>query len=674
VTQGEQFQKYQNSRKAVGRAALGALLALGTMTTSHAWAQQPASPVVRDAPVSAVAAARDAMQRKQWQALPSLVARALSQNDPLAIYAQYWLLRYQLDVPAPFMPAKEVEAFLQRHAGAYLADRLRGDWILAAARSGDFATVRRLGEVRASNAQIDCARLTARHLGGQRATAQEAVAVFAPGAACWSLVNRLVADRVLGWEPLTAQMRNAIEIDKTADARRFAAYVFTPEQLKTYDAILRDPLAWLARRGRTAAAQNQADRELLSIALARAARKDRDAADKALRTTWAALLPPADLRWVYSQFALIAALNLDPRADRWYRDAGLDVSMTEYNHAWRVRSALRRPNIDWKWVRAAIARMPASQQAEPAWVYWDARALAADGQTDAAQTRYASLAGKHHFYGQLAAEELGSVITVPPAPAPVTPEELAEARAHPGLQRAIALFRAGWRQEAMPEWNFSLRGMNDRQLLAAAELAREAQIYDRVVNTSDRTTGVADFSQRFIAPFEARVTAQAREIDLDPAWMYGLIRQESRFIMDARSHVGASGLMQLMPATAKWTARRVGMTDFHPSRINELDVNTKLGAHYLNIVLQDLGGSQVLASAGYNAGPGRPKLWRSRLIHAVEGAIFAETIPFSETRDYVKNVMSNATYYAALFSGKPQSLKARLGQVAPSPVLVSQVP
>jgi len=468
-------------------------------------------------------------------------------------------------------------------------------------------------------------------------------------------------------------MRDAIEIDKTADARRFASLIFTPEQLKSYDAILRDPLAWLKRRG-THEAKSLADRELLVIALARAGRKDRDGTDTALRKTWARLLPQSDQQWLRSQLALFAALNLDARADGWYREAGLNVRMTEYNHAWRVRSALRQAKIDWRWVRAAIARMPLSQQAEPAWLYWDARALAATGKNNAARARYLSLAGQHHFYGQLAAEELGRVITVPTAPAPVTQEELTQARAHPGLQRAIALFRAGWRQEAAPEWNFSLRGMNDRQLLAAAELARQEHLYDRVVNTSERTVDVVDFSQRFITPFEAQVSAQARDIALDPAWVYGLIRQESRFIVDARSYVGASGLMQLMPATAKWTAKRIGMTDFHPSRINEFDVNTKLGANYLNIVLQDLGGSQVLASAGYNAGPSRSKLWRSRLSHPVEGAIFAETIPFSETRDYVKKVMSNATYYAALFSGEPQSLKARLGQIAPAPVRVSQIP
>src|SRR5690606_14419542 len=176
-----------------------------------------------------------------------------------------------------------------------------------------------------------------------------------------------------------------------------------------------------------------------------------------------------------------------------------------------------------------------------------------------------------------------------------------------------------------------------------------------------------DVSQRFIAPFEGRVSEKAKEIGLDAAWVYGLIRQESRFITNARSRVGASGLMQLMPATAKWVAGKIGMKDFKPSSVNDFDTNTILGTRYLDMVLRDLGGSQVLASAGYNAGPGRPVRWRATLPGPVEGAIFAETIPFTETRLYVKHVLSNAVYYATLFTGEPHSLKERLGTISPAP-------
>ena len=260
---------------------------------------------------------------------------------------------------------------------------------------------------------------------------------------------------------------------------------------------------------------------------------------------------------------------------------------------------------------------------------------------------------------------------MPPVPAPVTTEELEAVQNNIGLQRAIRLFHLGARTEAVPAWNFYLRGMNDRQLRAAAEMARREHIYDRVINTSLLAQNENDVTQRYLAPFEGRVSAKAKEAGLEPAWVYGLIRQESRFIMDARSRVGASGLMQLMPATAKWVARKIGMKNFKPSSVNDFDTNTILGTRYLGIVLNGLDGSEMLATAGYNAGPGRPKQWRERLPGPVEGAIFAETIPFTETRLYVKHVLANTVFYALKFTGKPQSLKARLGTVSPS--TVSQV-
>ena len=158
----------------------------------------------------------------------------------------------------------------------------------------------------------------------------------------------------------------------------------------------------------------------------------------------------------------------------------------------------------------------------------------------------------------------------------------------------------------------------------------------------------------------------------DPAYVYGLIRQESRFVTVARSGVGASGLMQIMPATARWTAKKIGMTGFSPEQVYDSRTNVVLGVNYLNLALESFQNSKPLAAAAYNAGPGRPKRWRE-LGGTMEGAIWAENVPFTETRDYVKKVLANTTIYAALISGKPQSLKAELGQVGPAPVTVANL-
>jgi len=205
--------------------------------------------------------------------------------------------------------------------------------------------------------------------------------------------------------------------------------------------------------------------------------------------------------------------------------------------------------------------------------------------------------------------------------------------------------------------------MGDRELLAAAQFACDRQIWDRCINTSDRTKGEIDFDQRFPMPCRETVTKRAQSINLDPAYVYGLIRQESRFIMDARSGVGASGLMQVMPATARWTAKKIGLEGFTQDQLNDRDTNIAIGTAYLKFALDDLNGSMPMAAAAYNAGPGRPRTWRNGPV--LDAAIWAESIPFSETRDYVKKVLSNTTNYAAMLTGQPQSLKARLGTVGP---------
>ena len=273
---------------------------------------------------------------------------------------------------------------------------------------------------------------------------------------------------------------------------------------------------------------------------------------------------------------------------------------------------------------------------------------------------------------------------MPTRPAPLSAEEKDAARLNASLNRGAYAITLGLRGEGVREWNYATNlhqrgGMSERELLAAAQFACDRQIWDRCINTSERTKNETDFDQRFPMPFRDAVIKRAQGISLDPAYVYGLIRQESRFIMDARSGVGASGLMQVMPATARWTARKIGLDGFTPNQINDRDTNITIGTAYLKLALDDLGGSMAMAAAAYNAGPSRPRSWRGQAgSPTLDAAIWAENVPFSETRDYVKKVLSNTTNYAAILTGQPQSLKARLGTVGPrdasQPEVVKDLP
>jgi soluble lytic murein transglycosylase len=286
-------------------------------------------------------------------------------------------------------------------------------------------------------------------------------------------------------------------------------------------------------------------------------------------------------------------------------------------------------------------------------------------------TALQSIAGPQGFYEQLASEELGKKIVLPPRPLPPQPQETAAAKANPLLQRALYAIKIGLRQDGVREWNYATglvdsagqRGrLNERERLAAAQLACDQAIWDRCINTSERSVQM-DVMQRYPMPFKEDVVEAANSIGLNSAYVYGLIRQESRFILDARSSVGASGLMQVMPATAKWTAKRMGMKNFRPEQLQQRKTNIAIGTYYLKLVLDNFQGSMPMAAAAYNAGPSRPKRWRNG--PEMEGAAWAECIPFSETRDYVKKVLANTTLYAGLIQNEPQSLKSKLGMVGP---------
>lgn len=598
---------------------------------------------------------------------------------PEALYAEYWLLKLKLADTRALPPDAEVAAFIQLNEGTYLAEKLRGEWAVQLLQRGDLAKLQSAAlplldrEPVTDDAGPPCALQFVRQLRGdlQLDRARELILRKDAADACFTLYDRLLEAKVVDRDHMQGLLRDALERNQLSTVRRLAPYLYDTAALRQFNLALDKPQQWLARQ-RPPLSQ-RLEQELVTVALARLIRDDAQAQDDAFELRWARQLPPDDAQWVRGQLALAHAKNLEPDALRYYKRVPVQA-LSDEALAWRVRSALRAPFPDWREILAFIDEMPPALRAQSAWVYWRARALSALRRDDEATQGFRSLAGNFDFYGQLAAEALGERPRLPPSATTLSVDERQAAKANPGLRRALVLFQAGVRTEAVREWNYALRGMSDRELLAAADLARREQIPDRAINTADRTQREHDFTLRYPMPYRDLMTTHTRRNAIDEAWVYGLIRQESRFMIDARSGVGASGLMQLMPATARWVAKRIGLNGFGTHAINDMNTNILLGTTYLKTVLDGLDDSPVLASAAYNAGPGRPRRWRANLRKPVEGAIFAETIPFTETRDYVKKVLANATWYDLLLSGQPQSLRARLGTIGANSVINGQAP
>ena len=621
---------------------------------------------------------RDAFRRADKARLAALLPQA--RGHALEPWAAYWALKARLEEAS----AAEVDEFLARYPGSYQEDRLRNDWLLLAGKRRDWATFSahyprfRMRDDREVRCYALAADIAAGQAPGAAAAAQLRRDWFAQRElddGCLYAAGLLHQAGVLPYQDLWHKARLAMEANRPSLARAAAA-LDAPQLAPDVAALAQNPLRYLGARAGVGTHKGQ---ELVVLALIRLATQAPEQAAQQLETKWSVQLDPDDRHWVWGVIGKWAALGPADLAPAYFGRVTREADLSDELLAWKARAALRAG--DWRGVLRAVDAMREPAADDGAWVYWRARArqalarpgAAGDAERAAARAGFEQLAGAaggHGFYEKLALEELGRPLTAPPAPPPLTADERAAARRHPGLNRALLAIALGLRADGVREWNYWTNlhqpgGMGERELLAAADFACARQVWDRCINTSERTRGVVDFGQRFPTPHREAVLRQAQAIGLDPAYVYGLIRQESRFVTDARSGAGASGLMQVMPATARWTARRIGLDGFAPAMINDRDTNLLIGTSYLKLALDDFQGSLPLAAAAYNAGPGRPRAWRNG--PTLEGAIWAENIPFSETRDYVKKVLSNTTDYAALLTGQPQSLKGRLGQVGPLP-------
>jgi soluble lytic murein transglycosylase len=609
---------------------------------------------------------QQAFRKNDAKRLSTLLPQA--RGHVLEPLAAYWDMRTRLDTAS----TSEIRSFLNTYAGSYYEDRLRNDWLQQLGKRRDWATFTaeyprfRMRDDR----EVRCYALATEAMNSKADVAEEALRLWytqrEADDGCTYVAEHLHSGRQIQALDLWRKARIVMDANRPRAAQA-AVDIEAPRLSEQVALIHADPAKYLDKR---IIAVTRSRKELAVLALIRLAAKDPDEAADLLSRRWAIQLSQEERNWTWAVIGKQAAQKLQDNAASYFAKVQKDSDLNDDLLAWKVRAALRQGQ--WPQVLNATQAMSTDARKDPAWVYWRARALLTNGTNEAQRQEGQSLLGQiasvRGFYEQLALEDLGQAITVPERPSALTPQEKAAALINPGLQRALHAVAIGLRAEGNREWNYSTSlhtpgGMNDRELLAAADLACQRQVWDRCIHTSERTKAVIDFDQRFPMPLRETVVRRAGEIRLDPAYVYGLIRQESRFVMDARSHVGASGLMQVMPATAKWTAKKIGLTNFTPDQITDREVNVAIGTGYLKLVLDDFEGSMPMATAAYNAGPSRPRSWRNGPL--LDAAIWAENIPFHETRDYVKKVLSNTTNYAAILTRQPQSLKARLGSVGP---------
>ena len=598
-------------------------------------------------------------------------AERLPRNHLFSAYADIWQFRFlekgrELNGDASWR-SEDVQKLLEKHGASWPGEVLRRDWLQHLARTGQwvaYSEQRPLLRYRADQC-VDCADILFATEQGQLPKAKFEIIIGSdkrlPRTCRFMLKSLFERDLIQGKDLdrhvfSLAAGRQYAAVEQFIDELGNTSWADKIDQ-QAMGLALNNPEKWLKNER-----FGQGSDVPLALALVRLANDNPEEAAEQLTTSLITKrLSDGSEAWLWGHLGHRHALLWNPKASAYFRKSKIELLRPEQQE-WRVRAALLQE--DWPQVLASTQELNPELRDTPTWAYWRGRALATMGRTVEARQEWLKISSPFSFYGKLASEELGATVSAPTKPEPLNNAELNKARRHPGLLRALALYDAGLSAEGRLEFNFHTAQMSDRELLATAAWAEKNQLFDRAIFAADRTISEHDLALRYLTPFRDNLIGKAQAAGLDPAWVYGLIRQESRFSTVARSHVGASGLMQVMPATAQYVAKKIGMDNPKNLNLNEINTNLSLGTQYLKMVYEQHEQSPVLACAGYNAGPSRPTLWKRRLgQRQVEGALFAELIPFDETRDYVKNVMSNTVAYALLLNTSQASLKQRLGNI-----------
>lgn len=590
------------------------------------------------------------------------------QNDVLGYYPEYWKLNTNLG----FQPASAIISFAQRYPQSAMAEKLAADYVEEKVKLASFAEAKPvLSYVTNPDQAESCAIAQVRARTGDSLVFAEYKDIWlttnSQPESCNGLGRMMLSSPLMTPQDRQQRLWGQLRAGQSGQAIATAQALGLSLSLAQLNQIQANPLEYLW----SATKSNDADYAYLIYAIGRIADNDLTNAlanlPRAVQDT-----PQAVQQYLYRTVGYVGGTTVMKNG---FNRGVLNAFDQSYGYPFSPEEAeiYARQSIrfgSWESLIRAIDAMSVTQKQEDRWQYWLARA--SEQRSDAAskqaaQQIYRRLAqAGDDYHNLLAKDRLGERYNHKPYDEQPSSQDIQRLNQNIHFKRAFTL-----RDINAPvtytnrEWNWAVRQAylqkDDGLLLAAAKRAHDMGWYDRAIYAADRTTSKHNDTYRYTTPHRSNVTSHSHNAGVDPAWAYGLMRQESRFVTTARSHVGAGGLMQIMPNTAKLIARQMGET-YNPAALSEMNTNIRYGTYYLSMIQGQLSGNAVLATAGYNAGPNRARRWQpdGQTIAADQ---YTESIPLLETRDYVKHVMTNATHYGVVLGQGPQSLEKRMGAI-----------
>ncbi|HEC84432.1 MAG: hypothetical protein DRR08_30385 [Candidatus Parabeggiatoa sp. nov. 2] len=598
--------------------------------------------------------ALEALQTKDWDNFQQF-------STGLQDYPLYYYLRYQYLKPRlKEVPQSEIQAFLRRYGDTYFGDSLRRDWLNQLVKMGDWATFVRFYAPQKSTS-LQCHYVQARLMTGRqiRAAVRDAKKLWLVGKS-----QPKACDPVFEYLYENGQINNTLLWKRISLAMKKSRLSLARALAKRLDPASR---AWVTRwqtmhkrPAQTLAEFSEPDvpivREIILHGIKRLARKQFELANE----YWNTFQPHYDfsvqqIGEMQRDLALASVKRDHPEALKWLTAVNKNY-LNEKVSQTRIKLAFKRQN--WHALLDFVTELPEKERNILRWRYWHARALEQTGKSTQARRMYKKLAKERDYYGFLAADRVRAKYRMRHRPIAFTPTEQATLMKNLSIAGAYEFYQLGqqkseerkWILNARREWHHALKHINKRQQAVAAALASRWGWHDRAVITAAKAGHYDDLDVRFPLAFYPHFAAGATNQDIDLAWVYGITRQESAFMSKVRSRAGALGLMQLMPATGRLVARKIGLQLRSTRDILDIDTNISLGTAYLRQMLDRFDGNYMLATAAYNAGPGRAKRWAAKNA-CVPADIWVELIPFNETRNYVRRVL----FYTRVF-------ESRLGQ------------
>lgn len=586
------------------------------------------------------------------------------QNDVLGYYPEYWALNSNLAAQS----SSQITSFAQRYPQSAMTEKLAADYVEEKVKQADFASAQPvLPYVTNADQAESCAVAQVRAKSGDPLVFAEFKDVWlttnSQPELCTGLGRMMLSSPLMTEQDRQQRVWGQLRAGQSGQALATAQTLGINLSLAQLNQIQANPLNYLW----SAPKASSVDHAYLIFAMGRLADSDLNSALSSVQRA-AQGTPVQVQKALYRAVGYIGGTtvmkNNFNREVLNYLDASYGLPFSSEEAEIYARQAIRFSA--WESLIRAVDAMSVTQKQEDRWQYWLARASEQRGDASskrAAQQIFKKLAEGDDYHNLLAKDQLGQKYSNLPNNVQPSNHDLQRLNQDIHFSRAFALRRVDAPENYINrEWNWAVRQAylkhDDGLLLAAAKRATDMGWYDRAIYAADRTENKHNYAYRYAMPHQNYVVSHSRNAGVDPAWAYGLMRQESRFVTNARSHVGAGGLMQIMPDTAKLIARQMGES-YNPAALTDMNTNIRYGTFYLSMIQSQLSNSPVLATAGYNAGPNRARRWQPET-QAIAADQYTESIPLTETRDYVKHVMTNATHYGVLLGQGAQSLEKRM--------------